>query len=197
MIKYEQILELISEKDPKGLEALYDVYGRKFYAYSLFHWHLNEDESWDVVYKTLETLVLKLANYQFESKTHFENFLYKVLINFLRQHFRQSRAQNKDAIAYVNVDDDGLVQALTAQIDQAAFSAYYQSETSENPKLQMLNECLDKLDALDRDLLLLRAQNYTYDEIAALLGIQNNQLKVRHLRAKQKLTNLINETEKR
>lgn len=197
MIKHEQILELIASRDPRGLEALYDAYGKKFYAYSIFHWHLNEDEAWDVVYKTLETLVLKLANYQFESKAHFDNFLYKVLLNFLRQYFRQSRAQHKDAITYVNVDEEGLEDGLVAQIDQVAFSNYYQSETSENPKLQILNDCLDKLDAVDKDLLLLRAQNYTYDEIAALLGIRNNQLKVKHLRAKQKLVNLINETENR
>lgn len=193
MIKHEQILELITQKNPKGLEALYDAYGRKFYTYSVFHWYLNEDEAWDVVYKTLETLVLKLANYEFESKAHFDNFLYKVLINFLRQHFRQSRAQNKGSIEYVNIDDEGT--DLSVQIDTVAFSNYYQSETAENPKMLILNECLNKLDSFDKDLLLLRAQNYTYDEIAALLGVANNQLKVKHLRAKQKLVNLINETQ--
>jgi RNA polymerase sigma-70 factor (ECF subfamily) len=44
---------------------------------------------------------------------------------------------------------------------------------------------------LDRELLLLKAQNYTYDEIASILSIENNQLKVKHHRAKQKLINLL------
>lgn len=196
MKDYRDIIELIIRKDPLGLKVLYEAYGKKFYAHAVSRWKLSEDQAWDVVYKTLEALVLKLPAYQFESKAHFDNFLYKVLTNFLRQLFRQLRSQEKDAIEFINIaqPEDG-EQTGYGSIDQAAFQGYFEAEIFEHPMLQLLTECLEKLNPLDKDLLLLRAQNYTYDEIAELLKIENKQLKVRYLRAKQKLIAMMNETQ--
>lgn len=191
---YKDILELISKKDPKGLKVLYQGYGSKFYAYAVHRWNLTEDEAWEVVYKTLETLVLKLANYQFESKALFEGFLFKVLLNFLRQYFRSRRSSHEAEIEFVDLNnDEELPHQVSKQINKSAFSDYYKTESVENPALQILNEALNKLDPKDKDILLLKAQNYSYDEIAALLGIDNNQLKVTHYRAKKKLLNIITE----
>ena len=194
MSDYLDIIELIGNKDPKGLEELYNIYGSRFYAYSVSRWHLSEDEAWDVVYKTLETLVLKLGNYQFESKALFEGFLFKVLVNFLRQYFRFKRTQHKDEIEFVDLNaEDEMPYYISKQINKNAFAEYYKTELIESPNLIALNDALFQLEETDKDILLLRAQNYSYDEIAKLLEIDNNQLKVKHHRAKQKLVNIINE----
>jgi RNA polymerase sigma-70 factor (ECF subfamily) len=191
---YQNILRLIGNKDPKGLEELYQAYGSRFYAYAVQRWHLTEDEAWDVVYKTLEMLVLKLSNYQFQSQALFEGFLFKVLVNFLRQHFRSKRSNHHAEIDFVDLNNEReLPYQISKQISKSAFYDYYKTETVENPVLVILNEALSKLEPHEKDILLLRAQNYSYDEIAGLLGIDNNQLKVKHYRAKQKLLNLINE----
>ena len=193
---YQDILQLIGNKDPKGLEELYQAYGSRFYAYAVQRWHLTEDEAWGVVYKTLETLVLKLSNYQFQSQALFEGFLFKVLVNFLRQHFRSKRSNHQGEIDFVDLNnEEEMPYQISKQISKSAFSDYYKTETVENPALVMLNEALSKLEPHEKDILLLRAQNYSYDEIAGLLGIDNNQLKVKHHRAKQKLLNLINESQ--
>jgi RNA polymerase sigma factor (sigma-70 family) len=193
-MNYQDILRLISDKDPKGLEELYQAYGSRFYAYAFQRWNLTEDEAWEVVYKTLETLVLKLSNYQFQSKALFEGFLFKVLLNFLRQYFRSKRSSHEAEIDFVDLNNEEQVPyQVSKQISKAAFSDYYKTESVENPALLILNEALNKLDPMDKDILLLRAQNYSYDEIAGLLSIDNKQLKVTHHRAKQKLLNMINE----
>jgi len=57
--------------------------------------------------------------------------------------------------------------------------------------LKELELALSKLDPLDKELLLLKANEFTYDQIAELLNIENNQLKVKHHRAKQKLIKLL------
>ncbi len=194
MEHYLEILDSIGKNDPKGLTSLYDSYGSKFYNYAVKRWQLNEDEAWEVVYKTLETLILKISGYQFESSKHFENFLYKVLLNFIRQHFRRSRKNSVMDIQYVDLNSDGEDDLqISRAIDKKTFHDYYASETIDDKSIIALNEALNQLDVVDKDLLLLRAQNYSYDEIAKLLGIENNQLKVKYLRAKQKLLKNIHE----
>jgi len=186
MTEYTDIIDLIDKKDSKGLEELYNVYGSRFYAYAINKWHLSEDEAWDIVYKTLETLVLKLSNYKFESKARFEGFLFKVLVNFLRQYFRAKRSQNEGDIEFVDLNtNDEIPYYISKHIHKNAFAEYYKTEIVENPTLIMLNEALNQLEKPDKELLLLRAQNYSYEEIAVLLKIDNNQLKVKHHRAKQ------------
>ncbi len=193
MMEYRNIIELIDKKDPKGLEELYNAYGSKFYAYSIQRWYLTEDEAWEVVYKTLETLVLKLSNYRFESKARFEGFLYKVLVNFLRQHFRTKRSRNENKIEFLDLNSENEVPLyISKHINKNAFTDYYKTELVESNDLLILNDALNQLEELDKDILLLRAQNYSYDEIADLLKIDNNQLKVKHHRAKQKLIDIIN-----
>ncbi len=196
MNEYKDIIELIDKKDPKGLEVLYNNYGSKFYAYSINKWYLSEDEAWDVVYKTLETLVLKLPNYKFESKSRFEGFLFKVLVNFLRQDFRSKRSKNKHEIEFVNLNsEDEIPYYISKHIYKNAFTEYYKKELIESPALITFNDALNQLDQLDKDILLLRAQNYSYEEIATLLKVDNNQLKVKHHRAKQKLIGIINKNQ--
>lgn len=189
-MEYLEILQLIAKEDQKGLEALYLSYGNKFYGYAIMKWKLNEDEAWDVVYKTLDTLILKLSEYSFESKHHFENFLFKVFINYLRQYYRNNR-KNQHNVVYMDMssasfDDSENTQEHLA-IDKQVIKEYNQSEYLENPKLLAFVEALQKLEELDRDILLLKAQNYSYKEISLMLNLEDEQLKVRHHRAKQKL----------
>lgn len=191
-MNYETIIEQLKHKDPQALESLYNAYGAKFYDYCIRKWQLSEDAAWEAVYQTIETVVLKGAQYQFESNLHFQNFLFKVLLNFLRQLYRKQQAGRSD-LEFVQLDADGDISVIQRQIDKKTFADYYQSESVEPEIMRTLNHALSQLAPIDKDLLLLKAQNYTYDEIAEILGIENNQLKVKHHRAKQKLIKLLNE----
>ena len=195
MESFVEIAELVKKKDTQALKVLYENYGRKFYSYCLFRWHLNEDEGWDVVYKTLETLVLKLSNYSFESQKDFERFIFRVLINFLRQHYRAAQAKEKD-IELVDMDGVDSTKTLERYLSSSAVKDYYKAESFDNPAINQLTAALEKLDEVDRDLLLLRAQNFSYEEIVDMLKIDDAQLKVRHHRAKKKLIEILTSTPK-
>lgn len=195
---YKQILELIKVKDPKGYEALYLLYANKFFGYAVNKWLFSEDDAMNVVYQTLETLVLKISNYEFESKAHFENFIYKVFTNFLRQQFRQNRKKQQEisfaSLPEIEFDSQGESHNLSkieSYFSVEAFDEYYQTEASDNPKLTLIESALEKLEKSDKEILLLRAQNFSYDEIAQMLGIENNQLKVKHHRAKSRLLKIL------
>src|SRR5688572_14823202 len=105
-MEYQEIIKLILSKDKAGLEALYNIYGQKFYSHAVTRWNLSEDDAWEVVYQTLETLVLKLPEYRFESKGHFDNFIFKVFINFLRQFYRKHRHRQVEKLGTNKLFDD-------------------------------------------------------------------------------------------
>jgi RNA polymerase sigma factor (sigma-70 family) len=197
-VDHKQLLELIKSKDQKGYESLYSLYADKFFGYAVKKWLFSEDDAMNVVYQTLETLVLKISSYEFESKAHFENFIFKVFINFLRQQFRQNRKKQQEvsftSLSEAELDNQGEPMdflKIESSFSSDTFNEYYQTDTSDNPKLILLQKALEQLEKSDKELLLLRAQNFTYDEIAAMLKIENNQLKVKHHRAKARLLKLL------
>ncbi len=194
---YKEILKLLETKDKRGLEELYILFANKFYGYAIKKWNFSEDDATDVIYQTLETLIIKLNNYKFESKQHFDNFIFKVFINFLRQKFRYNRKMN-DEISFINLSEIELEKISNSDINFDNLNIFFEKDSilnlyqdNKHEKLELLTKVLDMLEQSDKDLLLLRAQNFSYEEIAKLLGIENNQLKVKHHRAKGKLLKLI------
>lgn len=200
---HKQIFELIKTKDRKGYETLYLLYANKFFGYAVKKWLFSEDDAMSVVYQTLETLVLKISNYEFESEAHFENFIFKVFTNFLRQQFRQNSKKQQE-ISFTRLPDtelDSQGEPLDFSRFESFFSVdalneYYQTDPWDNPKLVILNKALEQLEESDKEILLLRAQNFTYYEIAGMLGTENNQLKVKHHRAKARLLKILEQINK-
>ncbi len=195
MESYRILKNWLTGDDKAAWEYLYEQYGKKFYSYCLQKWQLNEDDAWDVVYQTLETLVMKLAAYTFDSQAQFDSFLYTVLINFLRQQYRSKKAKEVSDTVYVDFEaESGLHSGLANYLNSTAVYRFISSDGVKSAELVRLSQALDNLEPIDKDLLLLRAQNYSYEEIAGLLNIDNNQLKVRHHRAKKKLVDLFIQT---
>ena len=196
MENFQNLIELIASREKAGWERLYEQYGSKFYAYAIQRWGLSEDEAWEVVYKTLETLVLKIGNYTFQTQGDFDRFIYRVLINFLKKQFRSKKFRESQQTVYMDFNGEQVHSMAKGFLNPDLLQDYYTSEQFEHPDLVRLKSILESFDPLDKDLLLLRAQNYSYEEIAQLLQIDNNHLKVRHHRAKKRLMDALNETSK-
>jgi RNA polymerase sigma-70 factor (ECF subfamily) len=196
---YKDIIEFIRLKDKRGIETLYDNYGKKLYSHAIIKWDFSEDEAWEAVYKTLDTLLLKLPGYAIESDLHFNNLVFKIFKNYLRQHLRDKR-RKEEKIEFVSIEKFENIPAgddtIAYNAEDIAFTDYYKSEVLETSLFTNLKIALEKLDPSDKELLLLRAQNYSYDEIANLLNIKNDQLKVKYFRAKKKLVEMITEQQK-
>ncbi len=47
------IVSKIKKKDSDAITLLYNVYGKKLYGYAIAKWKLSEDDSWELIYKTL------------------------------------------------------------------------------------------------------------------------------------------------
>ena len=181
-----EIVQLVKENPRKGLEELFETYSNKLFSYCVSNWDFSEDEGWDVIYSTFETILDSIKGYDFESERHFENFLFKVFKNNLRQLYRKQKALS-DHIQFVPLELDGL------EIEGEKLFGQMHDENLKvsSPQIELLNKALEKLNDSDRELLLLRGQNFSYEQIASFLGIEDNQLKVKAHRAKKKLVELM------
>lgn len=196
------IVQRLRQPTSKLLEWLYEQYARRWYSIATVRWGLDADSAWDVIYKTLDTLLAKRTNLPTDPPSYFENYLFKVFINNMRQCLReQARREetmrlvpmNYDPVAESPSDAEDLVElAISHETYQELLS---DDDEHAHPMLVRLETALAQLNETDQSLLLLKAQQFSYDEIAEMLSIENNQLKVRHFRAKQRLITLFNQTQ--
>jgi RNA polymerase sigma-70 factor (ECF subfamily) len=196
-MKYQDIIALFHQDLKKGLTLLYEEYGRQLYSFSIAHFHLDEDESYDILYKTLEIVGKVITRYEFTSDKHFANWLFKIHKNNILQFIRTKRSKNYEVFvdSYKNWeeeaselgDDELKLENFKSVIENISTINPYEVSSSNNQLMKAMQNALQQLSELERELLLLRMCEYSYDEIANMLGIENNQLKVKFIRAKAKV----------
>lgn len=193
--KHLQVITKFQTDLREGLSLLYECYGKSLYQFSSRNWNLDEDECYEVLYKTLETVGKVIARQEFSSEKHFTNWLFKIHKNNTLMFVRSKRA--KEEVEFKTVDwqeeyleaeeDNGSVNFEEASFLPASSGQLYEESNTVNPLFNAMEKALQSINEIDRDILLLRMNNYSYEDIAAMLGIENNQLKVRFLRAKGKV----------
>ena len=196
-MKYLNIISLFQEDLKKGLAALFEGYGQQLYGFAVTHFQIDEDESYDVLYKTMDTVGKVITRYEFTSENHFANWLFKIHKNNILQLLRTKKSKeaqllpvsfsNWAAEANELGDDDLKLDSFKPVIDKLSNINPYGSSPTHNQLMMEMQKALLLLSEVERELLLLRMSNYSYDEIAKMLGIENNQLKVKFNRAKAKV----------
>ncbi|MCC6818294.1 MAG: sigma-70 family RNA polymerase sigma factor [Bacteroidia bacterium] len=164
------------------LEVLYQRYGRKLYAYATMSWKLDEDGAWDLIYKTLYKVVDSQQDYQFEHEKQFAAFVFKVFVNYLRNHYRDNKKLS-EKLQLIRMEEQEFDQ--TAEIEVI--------ETKDNRHMEILKEVLMDLEDWQRVLLLMRSEGHSYAEIAKFINKPEEQLKVYYQRLKATLSKKINE----
>src|ERR1700722_3215581 len=122
MTKYSEILQRIKHRDETVIAVLYETYGKKFYSYCGRNWNCDEVGAWEMVYRTLEALVLKLGLYSFDSQEKFDAFLFTVLANNVRQEFRSARVRNGVQLSVTDFNDESLPKEIDDQITVGALN---------------------------------------------------------------------------
>ena len=161
--------------------AVYSRYGKKLYSYAIRSWSLNEDAAWDIVYKTIYKVLDSYRKYEFESEEKFASFIFRIFINYLRNHYRDTR--NERAYEFTAVDD----------VDLSTKEPSGEQGNTVNAKLSVLNEELEKMEDWQRILLLMRSDGISYAEIGKYVDKPENQLKVYYQRLKEQITKKLNE----
>jgi RNA polymerase sigma factor (sigma-70 family) len=178
MSETKKTYELILKKGKEGIRVLYERYGKKLFGYAAFKWKINEDENWELVYKTLYRVLETHSNYSFSSEEKFASFVFTVFINYLRNFYR---------------DKKNLPVEIVELDEKISNRPENGNETSTSPAMNLLVSELDQLEDWERILLLMRSQNVPYAEIAKYTGKPEEQLKVYYGRLKKKLADRLQE----
>jgi RNA polymerase sigma factor (sigma-70 family) len=175
----EEIYQLKKLDRNSFITAAYNRYGKKLYAYAITHWNVTEDEAWDLIYKTIYKIQDTCHKYTFESEEKLASFIFRVFINYLRNHYRDNKTSK--TLEWMPMDDVDL-------------STHEERNMLENPNknLKALNEVLDEMEDWERMLLLMRSEGRAYSEIATYIDKPEGQLKVYYQRLKEKLTKKLN-----
>lgn len=177
------INSILKNKSKETVALLYERYGKKLYGYAITKWKLSEDDSWDLVYKTLYKAMNVADQYTFKDEGKFIGFLFKIFINYLRNHYRDTKAK-------------GIV--TTELLDKHEKLSSDRKETEEekehtSPLMRCLQKALAILEDWQRILLLMRAQDHSYEAISKYVSRPGDQLKVYHMRLKKVVTEKTNE----
>lgn len=189
--------KLLQDKATNAVELLYNRYGSKLYSYGISKWNLDEDESWELVYQTLYKVVDTAGRYSFETEQKFGSFVFKIFINYLRNHYRDGKKQkeNFEQISFNESEYDdyetpgGIGREVKNKLaDESMKEAERDGEVEpESQGMSLLKEELEKLEDWQRMLLLMRSQNIPYEEISRHVGKPETQLKVYYQRLKERL----------
>ena len=143
---------------------------KKLYGYAITQWKVSEDDAWDMVYKTLYKVIDSIDNYSFEDENRFVGFLFKVFTNYLRNHIRDTKGKGI------------LTDELMDNIELASSEGNSEENKKESPLMRCLKKALDTLEDWQRVLLLMKAQEFSYKDIAPYVNRPEKQLKVYNLR---------------
>jgi RNA polymerase sigma factor (sigma-70 family) len=164
----------------EGIKLLFELYSKKLLVYASRTWNMEEDAAWDLIYKTIYKTAAVIQQYEFQNEQKFASFIFKIFINQIRDHLRQTKT------AAHGVQEVELSEYIINN---------YRNDVAEktNPShlLKALEIELSKLEDWQRILLLLRSQDMPYSDIAKYVDKPEKQLKVYYARLKQQITERI------
>lgn len=165
---------IIREDKKKGLKVFYERYSKRLFLYSISHLKLDEDEAWELIYKTFEKIIDKCKSYTFESETKFGAFVLVVFLNDFRNLYKSRKSK-------IQLDHSENIE------DYKSMPQETENHENDSENMLLLKAELEKLEDWQRMLLLLKAQQMPYSQIAEYIQKPENQLKVYYSRLKKKV----------
>ncbi|MFL5766185.1 MAG: RNA polymerase sigma factor [Bacteroidia bacterium] len=174
---------ILRKKNKETVALLYERFGKKLYGYGISKWKLSEDDAWDLIYKTLYRVMDVADRYTFEDEGKLSSFIFTTFINYLRNHYRDTKA--KGLVTTELLESHEKMSGDRREMDEEAEST--------SPLMRCLQKALAVLDDWQRVLMLMRAQDYAYEEISKYVSRPGDQLKTYYMRLKKVVTEKTND----
>ena len=179
------ILTINDEDDRNFVESIYKQYGKKIFKVA-FNILKKEDDANDCVHDVIKIIIDDLERFRSADQDHLVNLLVKCTRNAaINQYKREKRRRAIETSMCINpnrYDFDKDEIEIEFADDQGQYADILINE--ENRK--RLSELISELDVIYQDVLYLRYQMWmTNVEIAKLLSLSENTVKVRLYRARK------------
>ena len=179
-IQEEALVIEKAKKNSAEFELLYNKYFDRIYVF-IYNRTADKDLSGDLTQQVFLKALYNIKSYKFKGLP-FSAWLYRIALNEINQFFRKSKKMQ------------------TFSIDEKCFANIVESVEEENfdEKHQILIESLNKLPKESVNLIQLRFfENYSFKEIGVILGITENNAKVKIYRVLDKIKSFIRKSTKK
>jgi RNA polymerase sigma-70 factor (ECF subfamily) len=167
-----ELKNIIIDNKKKATALLFESYSKSLHDYAKYQWKIEEDIAWDIIYKSIDKLVLVFSDKDFANEAQLKSYLFRIFINYIKNSKRDEERKVKGA--------------RIIELNDSHFNKE-EEEPNSNPKVLLLNQILDELDEWKRMLLLLKSQGFTYSEIAKYIKKPEKNLKVYYGRLKSQV----------
>lgn len=175
----EQLVKKFLQGKNQSLGILYSRYYNKVY-HKCLSFVRNQDDAFDLAQDILMKAFSNIESFKGTSK--FSTWLYSITQNHCISHISNSKKECR-------INSDSAYQFITDYNDEDEFDQRYHREELE----LKLNEFLDQLPNYDRRMLELKYRNnYTVKDLQIEFNLSASAVKMRLLRARQKMGQLIN-----
>ncbi|HET6993177.1 MAG TPA: sigma-70 family RNA polymerase sigma factor [Bacteroidia bacterium] len=175
----EQLLVESARKDPEQFKGLYNKYYERIFLYV---WQRVDDKelAFDVTSQVFLKAMMNLHKYEFKG-VPFASWLYRIAKSEVYTAFRQQQAKRT-----VNIDTSGLGDMMDDM-----------EEDKYAPYIDIIKEAVTDLEEDDMQFIEMRFfEKRAFKEIAEILGITENNAKVKTYRILEKLKKILLEKKK-
>ncbi len=177
---------LLALKAADGNDAAFETLVRKYErlvstcVYSVVG---NTEDTMDVSQETFLKAYKSLSSFKGDSE--FSTWLYRIAKNTALDFIRKKKHPS------VSIDSSG-EENEGFDIPDENISSSPEKKALQNEKIQKLREAIDKLSDEHREIIILRDINdYSYDEISRILGLEEGTVKSRLSRARENLRKIL------
>ncbi len=163
-----------AKEDPRHFNVLYEKYFKSIYVF-VYRRTGNEELAADITSLVFLKALMNIKNYEFKG-IPFSGWLFRIAFNEVNMHFRKNKVNR-----IVSIEQSGIIQMAQ------------EAEMTDNTEaLQRMTNALKKLDTEDIQLIELRFfEKHSFAEVGEIIGITENNAKVKVYRIIDKLKQLM------
>ncbi|MBX7240542.1 MAG: sigma-70 family RNA polymerase sigma factor [Bacteroidia bacterium] len=177
LIKEQKWIEA-SQKDPGAFGEIYNFYYNRIFLF-IFKRVEEEDEAVDITAQTFLKALTNIGKFSFQG-VPFAAWLYRIALNEVNMYYRKDKSQLTESVGKVQIAE--MLEETDAIVSE--------------DMVKQLSTILQKLDPDDMQLISLRFfEGMPFKEVADILGITENNAKVKTYRILDKMKKQFRRTE--
>jgi RNA polymerase sigma-70 factor (ECF subfamily) len=174
-----RLIERAQARDEAAFRELVEKYQNKVFSiiYGILR---NQNDAEDIAQQVFTKIYFSIQN--FDSRSSLLTWIYKITTNECYDYLRKKRVRKLVYESDVSEDDTRLMENSEANADRA------QSVDDQLAQRQLVTKLLEKVNPEERNLILLKeVEGLSVQELAEMTGMNENTIKVKLFRARQKL----------